>query len=1061
MGAGFVHLHVHGPFSFLDGASPTEALVERAARLGMSALALTDHDSLSGVVRFVQAARQAGIKPIVGAELTMEGGFHLTLLAANRTGYRHLCQLITRAHLGSPRRQPRLAWAELAGRSEGLIALSGCCRGEAAAALWRQDEETARRSLLRLRDLFGGRLYVELVQPLWPGSRKVVAGLARLARELGLPVVATNDVHFARKEDFPLHDLLTCVRTLTRVDELHPQRPLNGENYLKSAQEMAELFGEYPQALEHTLRIAEACEDQVVPLGEKLLPSYPVPPGWSSMAWLRELTYRGAQERYGRLRRKLQERLEHELAVIEALGVADYFLVVWDIVQWARRQGIRMAGRGSAADSAVAYCLGITEVDAVERGLMFERFLSLERAQAPDIDIDFDWRRRDEVVEYVFRRFGEEHVAAVATYNTFRARSAVRDLGKALGLEPNHLDELARRLPHIPADAIHHVLQQLPELRESALVQGPGKERFRLLFQMAEAVAGLPRHLSTHLGGLILSREPIAHLVPLQRAAKGVVVAQFDKDDVEAMGFIKLDLLSLRTLGAVEDTVRLIQASPGQQDFRYEAIPLDDPDTYGMLRRGETVGVFQLESPAQRALQSRLGAEQLEDLVASVALIRPGPIKGNMVEPFIARRRGQQPVEYLHPALERILKKTYGVVLYQEQVIEIATEVAGFTPGEADRLRRTMTHHRSQKEMEAIGELFVARAIQRGVDPQTARAIFACIEGYAGYGFCEAHAAAFATTAYKTAYLLRHYPAQFFAALLNNQPMGFYPPHTLVGEARRRGVVVEGPDVNASQEGYTVVMRADGPPVIRTPLWVVREVGREGAAAILQERRRHGPFRSLWDLCRRVPLPVDAWEGLILAGALDSLHPNRRALLWDLPALMRAARSGSPLQAAPLSVEEQAPHGLYGGACGQEQVARVPDFPPWQRVCLEFYAMGFSPGHHLLEFLRPSLARQGVLPVAQARRCRDGERVQVAGLVIRPHRPPTRSGRTVVFFTLEDETGLLDVTVFEAIYQRWGQPLFTRPAVVVTGRIQHQGSDGRALIAQAVRPLSLSEPKTA
>ena len=1056
MATGFVHLHVHTPFSFLDGASSIEALMERAATLGMPALAITDHDSLSGVVRFVRAARSRGIKPIVGAELTLVGGFHITLLAMNRTGYAHLCRLITEAHLNAPRRRPALPLAALERHAQGLIALSGCWRGGAAAALWRGDEDRARGYLQRLREIFGRRLYVELVDLRWPGSRRLVARLAQLAEELGLPVVATNDVHFASKADFPVHDVLTCVRTLSRLEDLHPQRRLNGENYLKSPEEMARLFEPWPQALRHTLAIAEACDDLVLPLGERLFPAYPVPGGQKAAGLLRELTYRGAVERYGRLTAALKDRLEHELSVIEQLGFEDYFLVVWEVVRWARERGIRTAGRGSAADSAVAYCLGLTEVDPVRRGLMFERFLSLERAQAPDIDIDMDWRRRDEVAVYVHRRFGEDRVAAVATYHTFRARSAVRDLGKALGLEERELDQLASRLPPIPADAIRTALQSFPELRQGGPWQGRRGQRFQLLFDLAEAVAGFPRHLGTHLGGLIISRTPVAEVVPLQLAAKGCVVAQLDKDDVEAMGFIKLDLLALRTLGAVDDAVRLIRRSPRGRSFRYEAIPPDDPATYGMLRQGETVGVFQLESPAQRALQGRLGARHIEDIVASVALIRPGPIKGNMVGPFIARRQGREPVTYLHPALERILRKTYGVVLYQEQVIEIAVAVAGFTPGEADRLRRAMTHHRSQREMEALGTLFVERAVARGVPPETARAIFACIEGYAGYGFCEAHAAAFADTAYKTAYLLRHYPAQFFAALLDNQPMGFYPPRTLVVEARRRGVQVVGPDVNASEEGYAVLEAPGAPPLVRTPLKAARSVGEAHAAAVLQERRRGGPFRSFWDLCRRVALPRDALESLILSGALDSLHPNRRALLWNLPTLLRTARLAPSPHDGWL---EQTVPGLYG-ACADAPPG-VQDFSAFEKVALELYALGFSPQGHLLEFLRPALARQGVVTAQAARELPDGRTVQVAGLVVRPHRPPTRSGRTVVFLTLEDETGLLDVTVFEGIYQSFGHHLFTQPALRIWGRLQRQGPASVAVVARAAAPLPLAPPAPA
>ena len=1068
----FVHLHVHTPFSFLDGASSAEALLRRARELGMEAMAVTDHDTLSGVVRFVQQARAAGIKPIVGAEVTLEGGYHLVLLARNRTGYANLCRILTDAHLSAPRRHPRARWEVIARHADGLIALTGCHRGELSARLIRGQTEQARQALARMREAFGAHLFVELQDLRWPHSRWLVHRLEALAREAGVPVVATNDVHYARKADFPVHDVLSCVRTRTTLEQVHPERPLNAEQYLKSPQEMAALFEGLPEALHNTVRIAQMCDDDVLPLGERLFPAYPdVPPGMTAMELLRRFVEEGARARYGHVTPAIRQRLEHELAIIEALGVADYFLVARDIVQFARSRGIRTSGRGSAADSAVAYVLFLTDVDAIGRGLLFERFLSLERAQKPDIDLDFDARRRDEVAAYVYRRFGPERVASVATYNTFQARSALREIGKALGYPEPELDDLARRFPHIPADAIRRAAASLPELRRSGLLRpapGASGHRYELLFDLAEAVAGFPRHLGTHLGGLVIGDRPITEVMPLQQAAKGVTVAQFDKDDVEAMGFIKLDLLSLRMLGAVDDAVRLIGrgegASGGQGGghggggFSYERIPLDDPATYRMLGEGETVGVFQLESPAQRALQSRLGPRHIEDIVASVALIRPGPIKGNMVEPFLARRKGLQDVPPLHPALERILKKTYGVVLFQEQVIEIATAVAGFTPGEADRLRRAMTHFRSQQEMESIGQLFVERALERGVSPELARTIFSYIVAYAGYGFCEAHAAAFATTAYKTAYLLRHYPAEFYAALLNNQPMGFYPPHTLVTEARRRGVAVLGPDVNESEADYQVVRGAgpSGAPAIRVPLRVLRHLGEAGARALLDERARAGPYRSLEDLCRRVPLPRDALESLIASGALDRLHPNRRALLWALPSVLQAARRGQ--RAEPDGPDAQGELGLRGqeGPPGG-QALQLEDFSPFEKLVLELEAMGFSPDKHLLAFLRPSLQRRGILTTQQARRRPRGAWVQVAGLAIRPHRPPTRSGRTVVFLTLEDEEGLLDVTLFEPVYLRYGHVVFTRPALVVSGRLERR--DGAvSLTASAVEALPLTPP---
>ncbi|HLS88010.1 MAG TPA: DNA polymerase III subunit alpha, partial [Sphingobacteriaceae bacterium] len=836
----FTHLHVHSNFSFLDGGSSIRDLVAEAARLDMEALALTDHDNVAAAADFHRLALAAGIRPIQGAELTVsavgeegdERPFHLVVLAEDAAGYANLCRILTDAHLQNPRGSPRVTPAMLRGRTGGLIALSGCRQGEVPWRLLRGDKEGARRAAAFYSRLFGpDRFYLEIQADNLPGARSLARHLRDLGEHLGIGLMAANNVHYSTRDRFPVHDLLTCVRLGIRLDEAHPQRRLNAENYLKPARAMAAVMAHLPggrEALANTRRVAERC-GPALDLEANLHPAFAVPGGGSAGAYLRELVYTGARERYGRVDRDLEHRLEHELNIINRLNYADYFLLVWDVVRYARSRGIRCAGRGSAADSAVAYCLYITEVDAHGRGLLFERFMSLERAQRPDIDIDFDWRYRDQVAEYVYRKYGRDHVAAVSTYHTYRARSAVRDLGKAMGFPAHEIDRLAKVLPHGFAGDAAAVLEAVPELRDSGLPL----ERYRRLFRLCAAVAGFPRHWGTHLSGLVISRRPLTDITPLQQSAKGVVVTQFDKEGVEDLGLIKLDLLPLRTFGAIEDARRAIAArDPG---FDYERLPLDDPDTFAMISRGETIGVFQLESPAQRALQPRLQAADLEDIVASVAVIRPGPIKGNMVEPLLARRRGEQPITYLHPSLEPILSKTWGVVLFQEQVIEIATAVAGFSPGEADRLRRVMSHARSRAEMEDIGRLFVAGARRRGIKEEVAREIFSYIQGYASYGFCEAHAAAFATTAYKTAYLLRHYPAEFFAALLSHQPMGYYPPNTLALEARRRGVRLLPVDINASDAPFTVEEGA-----IRIGLQQVKGMPRDMLEALLAERDRRG-----------------------------------------------------------------------------------------------------------------------------------------------------------------------------------------------------------------------------
>ncbi len=1031
----FVHLHVHSPFSFLDGASTIHSLVTKAAEMGMPALAITDHHNLSGAVKFQKACRQAGIKPLLGAEVTTEGGYHLVLLAQNPSGYANLCRLLTRAHLDHPRGKPMVTIASLCRYREHLVAMSGCRRGEIPSLIMQRRYQSARRAAETYRSIFGRNFYLELSPPSLPGDLYLNRRLAELGETLAIPLVVTNNVHFTSRQEFPYHDLLTCVRTLSRLDEAHPERRLNGENFLKSPAEMAKGLADYPQALANTLAVAEKCV-AALPEGQPLHPRFPLPPGVTPTGYLYRLVMEGASQRYTSLNPAVKARLEHELHIINTLGFTDYFLLVWDVARHAREQRIRYAGRGSAADSAVAYCLYITDVDPIARRLLFERFMSLERAEKPDIDIDFDARYRDRMAAYLYKKYGEDCVASVATYNTYQARGAVRDMGKAMGLPGDIIGRLAKLLPsHLHADRIEHMMACLPELQTNPLP--PGRD-YRMLLQACAALAGFPRFLGTHLGGLVVAGKPLATITPLQMAAKGVVVTQFDKDDVEDLGLIKLDLLSLRTMSAVDDAVETIcLRNPG---FNYDSIPENDPDTFALLSSGHTIGVFQLESPAQRALQARLGASDMEDVIASLGLIRPGPIKGNMVEPYIARRHGKEPISYIHPLLEPILAKTYGVVLFQEQVIEIATVIAGFTPGEADRLRRVMTSARSHREMAEIGEHFIQKAIGRGIPPDIAATVFSYIQSYASYGFCEAHAAAFAGTAYKTAYLLAHHPAEYYAALLSHQPMGYYPPNTLAMEARRRGIPLLPPDVNRSGRDFVVEGRG-----IRTSLTQIKGLSQSSLRSILAARSER-PFSSLADLYHRTIASRDELENLIRCGALDNLNSNRRELLWQLGYLCHGEKKR--LTGVRDSAEP------FWDCPPEFGRTPVPDFTPAQKRAEEYHLLGLDLHQHLAGRLRPWLDRRKYLSSREVAALPDGAPAKTAGTVLRPHRPPTRSGRVVVFLSLEDEFGLVDVTVFENIYHRYGRFIFDRqsPLLGVKGIVSRRGK-GVSLLARQIWPV--------
>jgi len=1015
----FVHLHVHSPYSFLDGASSLEALLNQAAEWEMPALALTDHNNLSAAVNFHKLALKLGIKPIQGAEITTEDGTHLTLLAENNRGYQSLCRLITAGFARGSRHQCLVPWEALQENAQGLIALSGCHRSGTAQAVLRRDHTRAKAEVLRLVEIFGpGQVYLEMIQSYLPFHKRLLEGIHQLHQELRVPLVATNNVHYLRKEDFPIHDLLVCVRTQTRVQELHPERPFNGENYLASPEEMQRRFAAFPEAVANTLEIAQRCRP-ALQLNQNLFPRYfPEEGSEKANQFLRELTWQGARRRYSFLSPALKERIEHELNIIEQLDAADYFLAVWDLVQYAQKHGIRYAGRGSAADSVVVYCLGITNVDAFSRGLLFERFLSLERAQKPDIDVDFDARYRDQVADYVYKRYGPERVASVCTFHTYHARSALRDLGKALGYRETELKRLTKNITSVPADGIRALLHRLPELKHHPLHE----QKYAKLLDYCAAINAFPRQMGTHLGGLVVSGEPLTQVTPLQPSAKGVLITQFDKDTIGDLGLIKIDLLSLRTLSAVSDAVQNLGSK-----LKYEAIPLDDQATFARLQRGDTVGIFQLESPAQRSLQSRLQADRFEDIVASVALIRPGPIKGNMVDPYIARRHGREEITYLHPKLKKILAPTYGVVLYQEQVIEIATEIAGFTPGEADHLRKVMTKFRSQGEMEEIGREFVRRALSQGVERETAELIFSYIVGYAGYGFCEAHAAAFADTAYRTAYLLEHFPAHFYAALLNAQPMGFYPPNTLCVQARSRGIRILPLDINESEAEFTA-----GEDSIRIGLKQVKGMEAAFLESILAERAK-GKFSSVQDFVNRTNVSKDVTENLILGGAFDWFSPNRRALVWELPQQYQNKKGSLFGETPPAS-------------------SRLADFTPFERWLKEYSVLRLTAQGHIMDFFRPTLPKN-VLTSREAAALKEGT-VQMAGLVIRPHRPPTRSGRTVVFLTLEDEYGLMDVTVFEEVYKKYGRVIYNEPLLLVTGDISRRDeSEQASIIASRIQPL--------
>jgi error-prone DNA polymerase len=764
----YTELHCHTYYSLLDGAAAPAVLLDRAAGLGMSALAITDHDGLIGAVEFWRVARERGIRPVIGAEVTLAHGSHLTLLAGTQAGYANLSRLISVGQLAGTKGAPLLSIEDVARHAGGLLCLSGCRQGAVAQAVLAGDETRAVRAAGRLVEIFGRACcWIELQRHWLPDNDRLIAGLLTVAAAVGADVVATNNVHYVTPEGHRLHDVLTATRHNLTLAELGAHQRSNSEYYLKSAAEMAALFAERPDALAATQAIAERC-DVSLDFSGRRLPAFPfcseaftqgIPPGETTFSYLYTLAHAGLRAKMSPVSPAAVKQLAHELAVIESVGLTDYFLIVWDIVREARARGIRCQGRGSAANSLVAYLLGITPVDPLAHHLLFERFLSDRTDTMPDIDLDFDRDRRDEVIAYVYARYGREHTALVCNVVTYQPRLAVRDAVRALGYPAEELNRVGKAA--------------LARLDASPATADPPADSLALLTDLAAQMIGVPRHLSVHAGGMLITAQPLVEVVPLEHATKpGTVVVQWNKDSVEDAGLVKIDLLSLATLGMVTEACTLVEQRHGVAPD-LDTLPLDNPAVYRLLAEGDTIGCFQVESRAQSSMLPRLKPTCFEDLVIEVSIVRPGPILGGMVHPYLRRRQDLEPVTYPHPSLEPALSETLGVVIFQEQVLRVAMALAGFTAGEADLLRRAMSRSRSAEAMAALRARFVAGAQANGVESVVAEGVFGQLQGFATYGFCKSHAASFALIAYQTLWLKAHYPAEFYCALLNHLSLEF------------------------------------------------------------------------------------------------------------------------------------------------------------------------------------------------------------------------------------------------------------------------------------------------
>jgi error-prone DNA polymerase len=1037
---GYVELRTRSAFSFLAGASLPEDLIARAAEFGYHAIALGDRDGVYGAPRFHKAAQQAGIRALIGAELQVVTR-SLYLLAADRTGYQNLCQLITRAKLRAPKGEGTTTWQDLEEHTDGLICLYRPIQGVRSE----NPDPLTLNPLLLLQRFFPARLYIDIQRHLDLDEERLNRRLIAVAEHFRVPLVATNDVRHATPGGRPLLDVLTCIREKTTLDTAGRRLLKNVERHLKSRRQMAALFRDHPAAIRATEHIAEQCEFTLADLGYRF-PDFPLPPGETPMSYLRALADAGARKRYGKPSQKARHQLEHELTIIEKLALAGYFLIVWDIVRFCREQRILAQGRGSAANSAVCYALGITAVDPVGMELLFERFLSEERGEWPDIDIDLpSGDQREKVIQYVYRRYGERGAAMTANVITYRTRSAVREVGKALGFTLEQVDKLSKLLHRFEfRDDMDELAQQL---RAGGV--DPRAARVGLLVDLVKQIQNLPRHLGQHSGGMVIAAGRLDTVVPLEPATMpGRVVVQWDKDDCADLGIIKVDLLGLGMMAVLEDCIPLVREHEGVEvDLAH--LPPDDPKTYAMLQKADTIGVFQVESRAQMATLPRMKPERFYDLVVEVAIIRPGPIVGQMVHPYLNRRNGREPVTYAHPDLEPILRRTLGVPLFQEQLLRIAMTLAGFTGGEAEELRRAMGFKRSAERMQQIEQRLRAGMAARGITGKTAGEIVRGITSFALYGFPESHAASFALLAYASAYLRAHHPDAFTCALLNNWPMGFYHPATIVKDAQRHGVRVLPIDVTRSNVrctleqgvrgsgGYGVRGENPDPPTptprsLRLGFRFVASL-REEAGKRIEEERAGAPFASVADVVTRCGLRNDEAQTLAHIGAFATFGLTRREALWQAAAAPR-----EPLFQARETPEPAHPgDGTTSSSLTANSVTANGPLPPMsllERTLADYAGTGMTVGPHVMKHLRETLQRDGVLRACDLKHARHGSWAKIAGLVIVRQRPGTAKG--FCFLTLEDETGTANAVVVPDMFQRHRSLIHTAALLQVEGPLQ-------------------------
>ncbi|MGB9245828.1 MAG: DNA polymerase III subunit alpha [Candidatus Acidiferrales bacterium] len=1061
----FVHLHLHTDYSLLDGACEIGELTAEAARRGMPAVAVTDHGNLFAAANFFHKAGTHGVKPIIGCEVYVapdnhknrgsdaERSNHLILLAENEEGYRNLIQLVSTGFLDGFYYKPRVDHDLLQQHSKGLIALSACLRGEVADALVSEKYDLAKTNAYRLRDIFGkGNFFLEVQDQGMEIETRINRDLVQLSRETGISLVATNDCHYLTRSDAHAQEVLMCIQTGKTMSDSQRMKFPTDQFYFKTAEEMAEVFRELPDAVSRTVTIADRCNVKIQRVTNPF-PEFKVPEGFTADSYFEKVVREGFVTRApmlerlaseNRLRQPLsvyESRLTSEIEMIKKMRFAGYFLIVWDFIHYARAQGVPVGpGRGSAAGSLVSYALHITDVDPLQYDLLFERFLNPERVSLPDIDIDFCMRRRGEVIDYVRQKYGDKSVAQIITFGTMAAKAVLKDAGRALDMPYGEVDRLAKMVPTTLNISLEEALKQSPQLdsmREK-------DERVKELVEVALRLEGLARHASTHAAGVVISPRPLTEIVPLYKSNKDEISTQYDMNALERIGLLKMDFLGLTTLTVLSDAVKLIKQNRGT-DIDLDTLPLDDEASYKIFARGDTTGIFQFESHGMRDILRRYQPTRLEDLTALNALYRPGPIQGGMIDDFIARKHGKKKVTYDLPELQEILAETWGVILYQEQVMQIANRLAGFSLGDADLLRRAMGK-KKHEEMAAQREKFVTGCLARKVPQKKAEKLFDLMAEFAGYGFNKSHSCAYALLAYQTAYLKTHYPVEFMAAMLTSETGNTEKVVKYINEARSMSITVLPPDVNSSAMNFTPIGDE-----IRFGLCAIKNVGENTVTGILQARETLGHFTSMFQFCESIDtrlLNKRVLESLVRSGAMDGLGGHRAQMTAVIDRVMERSQK---LQRA----REAGQHGLFGGGASTatpmpaEELPEVPEWPEHELLAAEYATLGFYISGHPLDKYAGRLRDLSAIELATIEGKRNGEDIVVAGIIVSSRPMRSRRGARWMIVTLQDRTGVIEALVFPEAFQKLEPILKAATPLLVKGRVAVEDVGTRLMVSDA------------